>query len=40
MFEQLTQEAKQALQVDKKLKLLQQAFDAQMDEATIRAVAE
>lgn len=40
IFEQLTQEAKQALQADEKLKLLQQAFDAQMDEATIRAVAE
>ncbi|AUI65988.1 MULTISPECIES: DNA polymerase III subunit gamma/tau [Glaesserella] len=40
IFEQLTLEAKQALQADEKLKLLQQAFDAQMDESTIRAVAE
>ncbi len=39
IFENLTQEAKKALQADEKLKLLQQAFDAQMDEATIRAVA-
>ncbi len=40
IFENLTQEAKKALQADDKLQLLQQAFDAQMDESTIRAVAE
>ncbi len=40
IFENLTQEAKKALQSDDKLQLLQQAFDAQMDESTIRAVVE
>lgn len=40
IFENLTQEAKKALQADDKLQLLQQAFDAQMDESTIRAVVE
>lgn len=39
IFENLTLEAKKALQADEKLRLLQQAFDAQIDEATIRAVA-
>ncbi|OOH92106.1 DNA polymerase III subunit gamma/tau [Pasteurellaceae bacterium 15-036681] len=40
VYEQLTQSAKQALLADEKLKLLRNAFDAQLDESTIRAVAE
>ncbi|WP_373778851.1 DNA polymerase III subunit gamma/tau [Glaesserella sp.] len=40
IFENLTLAAKEALQADQKLKLLRQAFDAEMDESTIRAVAE
>lgn len=40
IFENLTIEAKNALLADEKLQLLRQAFDAQIDESTIRAVAE
>ncbi|QLB18638.1 DNA polymerase III subunit gamma/tau [Mannheimia granulomatis] len=40
IFKQLTEEAKTALLTDEKLMLLRQAFDAQIDESTIRAVAE
>lgn len=39
IFEGLTQEAKNALLSDDKLMLLRQAFDAEIDESTIRAVA-
>ncbi|MDO4697637.1 MAG: DNA polymerase III subunit gamma/tau [Pasteurellaceae bacterium] len=39
IYEQLTAEAKQALFADEKLQLLRQAFDAEIDESTIRAVA-
>ncbi len=38
-FEQLTQEARKALQEDARLQLLKTAFNAEIDEATIRAVA-
>lgn len=38
IFEQLTLAAKNALQNDEKLQLLRQAFEAEMDESTIRAV--
>lgn len=38
IFEQLTLAAKNALQNDEKLQLLRQAFNAEMDESTIRAV--
>lgn len=40
IFTQLTQEAKTALHNDTKLALLISAFDAEIDESTIRAVAE
>lgn len=40
IFEKLTEEAKSALLNDKKLMLLRDAFDAQIDESTIRAVAD
>lgn len=40
IFTQLTQEAKAALLNDDKLTLLMNAFDAEIDESTIRAVAE
>ncbi|MCK3654331.1 DNA polymerase III subunit gamma/tau [Pasteurellaceae bacterium Macca] len=40
IFEELTQEAKHALEQDAKLALLINAFDARIDESTIRAVAE
>ncbi|QLB20257.1 DNA polymerase III subunit gamma/tau [Vespertiliibacter pulmonis] len=40
IFEQLTQSAKQALIADEKLRLLKNAFNAEIDESTIRAVAE
>lgn len=40
IFENLTVEAKTALLADEKLKLLRDAFDAEIDESTIRAVAE
>lgn len=40
IFERLTLEAKNALFADQKLQLLREAFDAQIDESTIRAVAE
>lgn len=40
IFEQLTQSAKQALMADEKLKLLKNAFNAEIDESTVRAVAE
>lgn len=40
IFERLTLEAKNALMHDEKLLLLRQAFDAEIDESTIRAVAE
>ena len=39
IFEGLTQEARNALLNDAKLKLLREAFDAKLDESTIRAVA-
>ena len=39
IFEGLTQEARNALLNDAKLKLLREAFDAELDESTIRAVA-
>lgn len=39
IFERLTQEARNALFNDAKLKLLREAFDAELDESTIRAVA-
>nr|WP_314738934.1 DNA polymerase III subunit gamma/tau [uncultured Haemophilus sp.] len=39
IFEGLTQEARNALVNDEKLMLLRQAFDAEIDESTIRAVA-
>ncbi|MDY4712248.1 DNA polymerase III subunit gamma/tau C-terminal domain-containing protein, partial [Actinobacillus minor] len=39
IFEQLTVDAKNALFSDEKLMLLRQAFDAEIDESTIRAVA-
>ena len=39
IFEGLTQEARNALFNDAKLKLLREAFDAELDESTIRAVA-
>ncbi len=39
IFEQLTLDAKNALFSDEKLMLLRQAFDAEIDESTIRAVA-
>lgn len=39
IFEGLTQEARNALLNDAKLKLLRDAFDAKLDESTIRAVA-
>lgn len=39
IFENLTQEAKKALLADEKLMLLRQAFEAEIDESTIRAVA-
>ena len=38
IFEQLTLDAKNALLKDEKLQKLCQAFDAEMDESTIRAV--
>lgn len=40
IFKQLTEAAKSALLNDEKLMLLRNAFDAQIDESTIRAVAE
>ncbi|MDG4949059.1 DNA polymerase III subunit gamma/tau [Actinobacillus equuli subsp. haemolyticus] len=40
IFENLTLEAKKALTNDEKLMLLRQTFDAEIDESTIRAVAE
>lgn len=40
IFEDLTEDARKSLFEDVKLKLLQQAFDAEIDESTIRAVAE
>ncbi|MGQ8820709.1 DNA polymerase III subunit gamma/tau [Bibersteinia trehalosi] len=40
IFEELTQAARVSLFADDKLKLLQQAFEAEIDESTIRAVAE
>lgn len=40
IFENLTLEAKKALINDEKLMLLRQTFDAEIDESTIRAVAE
>ncbi|VEB26539.1 DNA polymerase III subunits gamma and tau [Actinobacillus lignieresii] len=40
IFENLTLEAKKALTHDEKLMLLRQTFDAEIDESTIRAVAE
>lgn len=40
IFENLTLEAKKALSNDEKLMLLRQTFDAEIDESTIRAVAE
>lgn len=40
IFEQLTQSAKQALMADEKLQLLKNAFNAEIDESTVRAVAE
>lgn len=40
IFENLTLEAKKALGNDEKLMLLRQTFDAEIDESTIRAVAE
>ena len=40
IFEHLTLEAKKALTNDEKLMLLRQTFDAEIDESTIRAVAE
>lgn len=40
IFEQLTKEAKNALMSDSKLALLKEAFDAEIDESTIRAVAD
>ncbi|MDH2997850.1 DNA polymerase III subunit gamma/tau [Pasteurellaceae bacterium LFhippo2] len=40
VYENLTLGAKEALLSDQKLKLLRDAFDAQLDESTIRAVAE
>lgn len=40
IFESLTLEAKNALLADEKLKLLRETFDAEIDESTIRAVAE
>ena len=39
IFEGLTQEARNALFNDAKLKLLREAFDAELDESTIRAIA-
>ena len=39
IFEGLTQEARNALLNDAKLKLLREAFNAKLDESTIRAVA-
>ncbi|MDQ6572777.1 MAG: DNA polymerase III subunit gamma/tau C-terminal domain-containing protein, partial [Haemophilus parahaemolyticus] len=39
IFEGLTQEARNALLNDAKLELLREAFDAKLDESTIRAVA-
>ena len=39
IFEGLTQEARNALFNDAKLKLLREAFDTELDESTIRAVA-
>ena len=39
IFEGLTQEARNALLNDAKLKLLREAFDAKLDESTIRAAA-
>ena len=38
IFERLTQEARNALFNDAKLKLLREAFDAELDESTIRAI--
>lgn len=40
IFKQLTEAAKSALLNDEKLMLLRNAFDAQIDESTIRAVAQ
>jgi DNA polymerase-3 subunit gamma/tau len=40
IYEKLTEEARIALQQDPKLALLRKAFDAEIDESTIRAVAE
>ncbi len=40
IFENLTLKAKDALLNDEKLKLLRQAFEAEIDESTIRAVAD
>ncbi|MDD0823144.1 DNA polymerase III subunit gamma/tau [Mannheimia sp. AT1] len=40
IFEKLTEDAKSALLNDEKLMLLRNAFDAQIDESTIRAVAD
>lgn len=40
IFKQLTEEAKSALLNDEKLMLLRNAFDAEIDESTIRAVAQ
>ncbi|WP_150539600.1 DNA polymerase III subunit gamma/tau [Actinobacillus vicugnae] len=40
IFENLTLEAKKALMNDEKLMLLRQTFEAEIDESTIRAVAE
>lgn len=40
IFENLTLDAKNALFADEKLQLLRDAFDAEIDEATVRAVAE
>lgn len=40
IFEKLTEDAKTALFNDEKLRLLRQAFEAEIDESTIRAVAE
>ncbi|QIM62692.1 DNA polymerase III subunit gamma/tau [Pasteurellaceae bacterium Orientalotternb1] len=40
IFENLTLDAKNALFADEKLQLLRDAFDAEIDEATVRAVAD
>ncbi|QIW16191.1 DNA polymerase III subunit gamma/tau [Pasteurellaceae bacterium RH1A] len=40
IFEELTQQARTALHADPKLALLKKAFGAELDESTIRAVAE